>query len=249
MDRLCHIDIETRGAHSFRTMAQSRLWNDCIMNERIWVLTKTESDLSRLSDRIRRKSVEKSSGRSSKTSAKLCQHGVVCFPRQEQSTYSMPPAALSFWRSQSAQREEHGGLKPARCSQARDNCTGVSGWARLRRSSKPYLSRICRLSSARREVMGNFSFSRGSQISRFKTSFFTLTLAVFLEGFSQCCFANCANSDSPSETKDVVAGAVWLFRDWETALFFCLLAVGIVDWWCEGSSSPRRWSTGRVKRT
>lgn len=47
------------------------------MNERIWVLTKTESDLSRLSDRIRRKSVEKSSGRSSKTSAKLCQHGGV----------------------------------------------------------------------------------------------------------------------------------------------------------------------------
>lgn len=74
--------------------------------------------------------------------------------------------------------------------------------------------------------MGNLSFSRGSHMSRFKTSFLTLTLAVFLEGFSQCCLASCANSDSPS----AVAEAVWLVRDWEAALFFCLLAVGIVDW-------------------
>lgn len=76
--------------------------------------------------------------------------------------------------------------------------------------------------------MGNLSFSRGSHISRFKTSFFTLTLAAFLEGFSQCCFANCANSVSPSGTNGVVVGAGLAFRDWEAELFFCLLAVGIL---------------------
>src|SRR3569833_158092 len=28
--RLCHIDIDTKGAHSFRTMLQTRLWKSCI---------------------------------------------------------------------------------------------------------------------------------------------------------------------------------------------------------------------------
>lgn len=61
----------------------------------------------------------------------------------------------------------------------------------------------------------------------FKTSFLTLTLVAFLDGFSQCCFASCANSESPSATGAAALGGGWLFCDCDVALFFCLLAVGI----------------------
>lgn len=76
-------------------------------------------------------------------------------------------------------------------------------------------------------------------MSRFKTSFLTLTFVALLEGFlSQCCFASCANSDSPSATGCAVLGTDWLFFGWDPALFFCLLAVGMVT--CDA------WGCGRV---
>lgn len=65
-------------------------------------------------------------------------------------------------------------------------------------------------------------------MSSFNTSFLTLTLAAFFDVFNQCCFASCANSDSPSATgPDDIAG-VWVFGGCDEALFFCLFAVGMV---------------------
>lgn len=67
-------------------------------------------------------------------------------------------------------------------------------------------------------------------MSCFNTSFLTLTLVAFLDVLSQCCFASCANSDSPSVTGTATAAVAggWLLGGCDEALFFCLLAVGMV---------------------
>lgn len=91
---------------------------------------------------------------------------------------------------------------------------------------KPYLSRTCRLSSSTSAADGNFSFSRGSHISRFNTSFFTFTFVALLDGFSQCCFATRANSDPSSATASTTSGAA--FCELFAVLFFCLFAGGMM---------------------
>jgi len=67
-----------------------------------------------------------------------------------------------------------------------------------------YLSKICKLSKVKRDLKGNPSASKGSQMSRFKTSFLTFTFVVLVLDLSQCFFASCANSVSSSTF--VVAG-------------------------------------------
>lgn len=93
-------------------------------------------------------------------------------------------------------------------------------------SGKPHLSRTCRLSSSTSAACGNFSFSKGSHISRFNTSFFTFTFVALLDGFNQCCFATRANSDPSSATASTTFGAAAceLFAE----LFFCLFAGGMM---------------------
>lgn len=60
----------------------------------------------------------------------------------------------------------------------------------------------------------------------FNTSFLTFTLAldVFLDDFSQCCFASRANSD-PSSATGSTSGRT--LRGCGAALFFCLFAGGM----------------------
>lgn len=66
LDKLCQMDIETSGAHSLRTMPQSKLWKACMMKRRMCLLMVHDKDGSRLMERIRRNSAEKSDGRSLK---------------------------------------------------------------------------------------------------------------------------------------------------------------------------------------
>lgn len=60
--KLCHIEIETRGAHSLRTSPLSSDWNALRMKDNTWVRTVAASEKSRLIDRTRRKKDEKRSG-------------------------------------------------------------------------------------------------------------------------------------------------------------------------------------------
>ena len=62
------MEIETRGAHSFLTMPQSRLWKANMMKRRMCVLMDQDRELSRLMSRARRKRSEKSEGRALKIS-------------------------------------------------------------------------------------------------------------------------------------------------------------------------------------
>lgn len=57
---LCQRDIDTRGAHSFRTMPLSKDWNALIMNDKRCVRIVVERVVSNVIDKIRRKMVEKS---------------------------------------------------------------------------------------------------------------------------------------------------------------------------------------------
>ena len=66
LGRLCQIEIETRGAHSFRTKTFSRDWKALIMKERIANREEIASELSMLIERIRWNRLEKSSGLSEK---------------------------------------------------------------------------------------------------------------------------------------------------------------------------------------
>lgn len=106
------------------------------------------------------------------------------------------------------------------------------------RFGKPHLSKTCKLSSSTSAADGNFSFSRGSHISRFNTSFLTFTFVALLVGFSQCCFATRANSDPSSATVSTTFGAATceLFA----VLFFCLFAGGIMAGIGRTRSSLRR---------
>jgi hypothetical protein len=68
VDRLCQMEIETKGAHSLRTMAQSRLWKANMTNSKTFVRIVQESESSRVMDRARRNRSAKSAGRSLKRS-------------------------------------------------------------------------------------------------------------------------------------------------------------------------------------
>ena len=95
------------------------------------------------------------------------------------------------------------------------------------------LSNVCNPSSTSRDLMGKFSFSRMSHISRLSTSFFTLTCAFVLAldvcldvALSQCCRARLANSFSPSKSSTVGRFEDSAFGR-ESALLFTRLAGGI----------------------
>lgn len=60
------------------------------------------------------------------------------------------------------------------------------------------LSRVCRLSRASRDLYWKPSFSMASHMSRFNTSFLTLTFVVRFDVFSQWRLASDANSPSCS---------------------------------------------------
>ena len=68
VDRLCQIPMDTSGAHSFRTMAQSKLWKAYMMNTIRCVRIVQDRELSRVRERTRRKRSENSVGRSLKVS-------------------------------------------------------------------------------------------------------------------------------------------------------------------------------------
>lgn len=70
VERLCQIEIDTSGAHSLRTIPQSKLWKAPMMNRRMLALMVQDIFWSRLMERMRLKRLEKSSGRSSKSSGK-----------------------------------------------------------------------------------------------------------------------------------------------------------------------------------
>lgn len=62
------MEIETRGAHSFRMSTFSRDWKALIMKDNIDWREKVDKELSTLIERIRWKRLEKSPGRSEKVS-------------------------------------------------------------------------------------------------------------------------------------------------------------------------------------
>ncbi len=65
---LCHIDIDTSGAHSLRTMPLSRDWKALIMNESRWVRIARLRVVSKVMESILRNKVENSLGLSVKRS-------------------------------------------------------------------------------------------------------------------------------------------------------------------------------------
>jgi len=71
VDRLCQMEIETKGAHSLRTMAQSRLWKAKRTNSKTFVRIVQESESSRVMDKARRNRSAKSAGRSLKRSTEV----------------------------------------------------------------------------------------------------------------------------------------------------------------------------------
>lgn len=62
LDKLCHIEIDTKGAHSFLTIPLSNDWNALMMNERRWVLTVADRVVSNVIESIRRNMEENSAG-------------------------------------------------------------------------------------------------------------------------------------------------------------------------------------------
>lgn len=68
---LCHMEIDTNGAHSFLTIPLSRDWNEVIMKERRYVRMVGDNVVSNVIERIRRNNVENSAGLSEKTSASV----------------------------------------------------------------------------------------------------------------------------------------------------------------------------------
>ena len=70
------MEMETSGAHSFRTILQSRFWKAKMTNCRILVRTVHERELSRLIDRVRRNRSENSVGLSANKSGENVRGGV-----------------------------------------------------------------------------------------------------------------------------------------------------------------------------
>lgn len=60
--RLCHVDIETRGAHSFRTRSLSKDWKALMRNDKRCIRMAVDKEASRLMDKTRRKNEENCSG-------------------------------------------------------------------------------------------------------------------------------------------------------------------------------------------
>lgn len=67
-EMLCHMEIDTSGAHSFLTIPLSNDWKALIMKQSRFVLIIADSVPSRVIDSIRRKREENSEGLSEKMS-------------------------------------------------------------------------------------------------------------------------------------------------------------------------------------
>lgn len=79
LERFCHIEIDTSGAHSFLTIPVSRDWKALIMKDSKCVLIVEDNVLSRFIERIRRNRLENSTGLSVKISRTISHE--LCYKR------------------------------------------------------------------------------------------------------------------------------------------------------------------------